>query len=341
VTWDNNHFKQFASSLEATIASYGEADADHFSHQKQQVEKLHRLEREFKSAVLSSGFGVFVYDRFMCYVRDERKNILSARPFFRERQDTFKTEIAPALRERNLIGLQRFSINFMFIAFVMKLGVFGPESRVIELAGEVGLARKELIEVNIPLAISRARVFDRYRQRHLDYMDLVQIATEGLIAAVDKYVLPYGKNYGAVLYGRITGDLTEGNSETLIHFYPSDKRRIYTANKLVKQGKTFDEIAAKLNEDMPPKDVGAEVSANDIQQLHAAAVTVSGNSSGSESEDSGTGFDDEPLSRFEADPSWQPDVRYETEELHTLLKQEVQRLSLFERKLLALKGIDL
>lgn len=339
MNWDNSHFRQFATSLEAAIASYGEGSGDHFSTQKAQVELLFNLETEFKEALLKDGHGGFAHEDFVNFIRDEQRNILAARPYFRERQDTFRTYIAPALRDRWVSALWRFNINYPFVALTLKRAEKGGVKYapiVYELAEKIKKARQELIETNIPLAISRARVFDRYRQRHLEYMDLVQIATEGLIAAVDKFVLPYGKNYGAVMYGRITGDLTEGNSETLLHFYPSDKRRLYAANKLVKEGKTFEEIADKLT-----VETGESVDSNDLQQLHLAAVTVSGDSQGSGDESSKVGTEEQPMSRFEADESCRPDVQFEQTEVMNVLKNEISKLSIFEQKLLSLKGVSL
>lgn len=331
--YHDEHFRKFAQGLEAAIAYY-HTEGDHYSVQKAQVERLFNLEVEFKTSLIEHPLGPEVYENFVIYIRDVQRNILAARPYFRERQDTFRAEIANILRDRRTVDLFKFNLNYPFIALAMKRNSWLSEDpHFSRVAKELGEARNELITTNIPLAISRARVFERWRQRHLEYMDLVQIATEGLIAAIDKFVLPYGKNYGAVMYGRITGDLTEGNSETLLHFYPSDKRRIYAANKLVKDGKTFEEIADKLTQD-----TGESVDSNDLQQLHIAAVTVSGDSNGSMS-DSDSDMD-QPMVRFEADESWRPDVQFEEAEVATALKTAIFGLTIFEQKLLRLKGVS-
>lgn len=334
MNWNDEHFRKFADSLEVAIASY-ETAGDHFSVQKAQVERLFNLEVEFKTTLIAHPNGHSVYEDFVTYIRDVQRNILAARPYFRERQDTFRAEIANILRDRSTYSLYKFNLNYPFIALAMKRNQWLREDpKFKSLEQQISAARAELILTNTPLAISRARVFERWRQRHLEYMDLVQIATEGLIAAIDKFVLPYGKNYGAVMYGRITGDLTEGNSETLLHFYPSDKRRIYTANKLVKEGKSFEEIADKL-----AVETGEAVDSNDLQQLHVAAVTVSGDSQGSAEDQAGG--EEQPMARFEADESWRPDVQFEQAEVVDALRTAVNGLSLFEQKLLKLKGVSL
>lgn len=337
MNWNDEHFRKFADGLEAAIASYEVADSDHYSTQKAQVERLFNLETEFKTSLIAHPDGAKVYNDFVVYIRDVQRNILAARPYFRERQDTFRAEISPALQVRSIQALHKFNLNYPFIALMMKRNRWLREDPHFKtLAKTIKAARNELIITNTPLAISRARVFERWRQRHLEYMDLVQIATEGLIAAVDKFVLPYGKNYGAVMYGRITGDLTEGNSETLLHFYPSDKRRIYAANKLINQGRSFDEIAQQLT-----VDTGERVDSNDLQQLHVAAVTVSGDSHGSGEDQGSQGGEEQPMARFEADESWRPDVQFEKAELMAVLRTEIKNLSIFEQKLLALKGVSL
>lgn len=344
-THDNGHFRLFATQLESIIEGY-DTDEEHYNRQKRQVETLCDLEKQFRNTLIRDHRGPSVYRAFVKFVRDERRNILAARPYFRERQDVFKARIAPALRDRADKTLYKFDVNYPFIAFAMKAKKFGPNSKVGKLATAVQKARQELIEMNLPLAISRARAFAGYRQAHLDYMDLVQVATEGLIAAIDKFVLPYRASFGAVMYGRITGDLVESNSETLIHFYPSDKRKIYTANKLMKDGQSFEVIAKHINDEEATKNKsskGPVTNENELQQLYVAAYTVSGDSTGQEDESAmqTAGSEEPAIHRFEADDSWRPDVRLEQSQLHHALHKELKHLSLFEQKLLLMKGIGL
>lgn len=335
---DSTHFRQFVSGLEAVMCGYGDTGEEDRVRQKRQVETLVDLEKQFRNALIRDHRGPAIYKAFVRLIRDEHRNILAARPFFRERQNVFTAKIATALRDRKDKTLYQFAINYRFIAFALKTKKFQPGAKVTKLARQVEAIRKEIIELNIPMAISRARVFGAYRQAHLEHMDLVQIGNEGLIAAVDKFVPPYSKVFGAVLFGRITGDLVEGNSETLIHFYPSDKRKIYTANKLAAKGKTFDEISEHINAEAQKQITNP----NELQQLHVAAYTVSGDSSGpGDGHDPDVGVDDTAISRFAASEESRPDIQYEKAELHHKLHQNLNTLSLFERKLLQLKGINL
>lgn len=132
-------------------------------------------------------------------------------------------------------------MNFPFISFALKVVNWGPNSKITKAANEVYEIRKEIIELNMPLAISRARIFkQKTPDSHLTYMDLVQISMEGLVNAVDKFVLPYTPVFRSVIIGRIVGDLIENYSDTMLHFYPSDKRKIYRANKAQRHQKEVD-----------------------------------------------------------------------------------------------------
>lgn len=342
----DNHFRLFAASLEQVICGYGEFEGDQTENQKKQVEELVKLEAAFKDALIKDWRGNLLYRKFVSYILDERKNILAARPYFRERQDVFKKEIAPLLRTRQEVGLYKFNINYSFIAFALrnaktasKSRPFGPKSYVMRAARKVERARKELIELNIPLAISRAKLFKQHTpQSHLEYMDLVQIANEGLIAAVDKFVLPYTPVFRAVIIGRISGNHIEEYSDTLLHFYPSDKRKIYRANKVqgAKGVLPLDDLAKEVNKN---NEVSYETSADELHRLLSASSHVSidtpitDNAKMTET--------DVSVDHYPAEDSVRPDVQVEEREAYRELYKAIGSLSLLEKKLLLMKGIHL
>lgn len=334
-------FRHFADSLQDVLMGYGSTDEDFTARQKRQVETLVKLEQDFRQALIRDCRGVDVYKAFVRMIMDERRNILAARPYFRERQDIFKKEISPILRERADKGLYKFNINYPFIAFAIKARNFVPNSRVMKLANKVQKARKELIEMNLPLAISRASIFRKVTpQAHLEYMDLIQISNEGLIAAVDKFVLPYTPVFRAVIIGRISGNLIEDYSETLMHFYPSDKRKIYKAHKARRRQDelSHEDMAKSVNEGA---DYAHHTTPAEIQQLVAAASHVSIDTPAPDIREL-DGDTQNPVDKYEADPSTRPDVRYEEAEAKSAMHAAIRvELSLFEKKLLILKGIDL
>ncbi len=334
---DDPHFRTFASSLEAAIERCGESDGEDFlTRQKRQVDTLVALEKEFKETVIASANGERIYAAFVKFICDDRRNILDARPYFRERQGTFTQQISKALRRRNAKGLYRFRFNFRFVQFVMNLREWKPKSMVTKLARAIAEVRNELITMNMPLAISRARIFyGRTPKAHLTYMDFIQIACEGLMSGIDKFVPPFSKAFRAVAIGRMTGNFIEQYSETSIHFFPVDKRKIYRANKLMGRSVDagdYDQLADKVNNGVEP---AHRTNASEIANLMAAASTVS--------TDTPIGDDEEETvrvaDRFAAPADCQPDVIYEKTSTMRRLALAVATLTPFEQKLLRLKGI--
>lgn len=340
---DDNHFRLFAKTLEKAIAKYQHVPrAELAVRQKQQVEGLVELENDFKRVLLAHPWGASVYEDFVKYIRDEKRSILAARPFFRERQTVFTSDIAVALKQRQAPALYRFGFNYQFVRFVMRVRTWSSvegSSELLKLAEAISNSRLELAEMNMPLAISRARIFwSRTPQAQLSYMDLVQITAEGLLSGIDKYVLPYGPQFRHMVIGRMLGNLIEQYSETLVHFFPADKRKIYRANKALSRcgaGPDFERVAEEVNRGVDSKQL---TDAYEIQDLVAAASTVSADAPVRQVEaDRGESM---PLDMFQADEDTRPDVRMESREAQVRVAEMVSGLSLLEQKLLRLKGIS-
>lgn len=331
----DEHFLTFGASLEALLATHVyDRDGDKTTRQKSQVEKLIELEKVFRETLISDYRGPGVYKSFVKFIVETRRNILDARPFFRERQETFKGFISPALRLREDKTLYQYNINWQFIAFALRSADFSPKSRVRKAADAVHAIREELIQSNIPLAISRARIFRGKTQRaHLTYMDLVQISSMGLIAAVDKFVLPYSPVFRSVIIGRAVGDLISSNSETLLHFFPSDRSRIYRSHKANRDPETPDWQACvdAINIDSDEKH---KATIDEVQVLMLAASHIS--------MDATTGNDEVQRvhDSYAADESSRPDLQVEAAEVRQRLYESISStLNVFERKVLSLKGL--
>lgn len=347
----DNHFKLFAGQLEKAIERYGSVDEIVIvERQRKQVEKLVSLERKFRKTLVKHYWGPAVYRDFIKMITEERGNILAARPFFRERQDVFTAKISKALRDKKEKKLYPFAINYQFVRFVMesrKWRATNKGAKVAKLADQIAALRTELIEMNMPLAISRARIFwSRTPKSHLAYMDLVQISCEGLMSAVDKFVLPYSKVFRSVAIGRIVGNFIESYSETLVHFYPQDKRKIYRANKGIsklspERGDSIDytKLAEEVNRDV---DDNQRTNPNELSHLVAAASHVSTDAPSPEEVATGiSNVGGSSVDKYAAEESCQPDHQYETTELRTVARVAYGNLGVVEQKLLRLKGIEL
>jgi DNA-directed RNA polymerase specialized sigma subunit len=349
----DQHFRNFAISLEHAIEKYGGVEEITIvERQKKQVENLVSLEKKFRKTLIRHPWGPGVYRSFVEMIMDERGNILAARPYFRERQDVFIAEIAKALRTRKIKKLYPFAINYQFVRFVMEARNWKGNrvgGQIVKQAEEIMRQRTELVEMNMPLAISRARIFwSRTPRSHLSYMDLVQISCEGLMSAVDKFVLPYSKVFRSVAIGRIVGNFIENYSETLVHFYPQDKRKIYRANKSLGRQPVkgldlvdFDQLAEEVNTDV--EEHQQHTNAFELSSLLAAASHVSADSPPPNMDPTGgeVSSNINPIDRYAADSSCQPDVQFEEAQVRKVLRDAYVGLTLIEKKLLRMKGLEL
>src|ERR1035437_2530876 len=87
------------------------------STQKQQFEELVTAERLFHETVLSYRISTEMYKKFIQLIRITNKNILSARPYFRETSETFSSKITPALKNKDPEAMKEFGINYHMIIF--------------------------------------------------------------------------------------------------------------------------------------------------------------------------------------------------------------------------------
>lgn len=309
--------------------------------QKQQFEELRSAERQFHEIVLSYRISTEMYKRFIQLIRITNNNILSARPFFRESSETFSSKITPALKAKDPEALKQFGINFHFIKFCHDNWI-GLWPKKLEAAyRRTETARTKIIENNLPIAINRAKLFFKKTPKgHLTFLDLVEVSSMGLCAAVDKYSGPFLKNFVGVIIGRAVGNLIDAYSETVVHFYPSDRRVLYRANSIRgRQGITdISELTEAVNKSfaadlLEGKTAPKSVTVTELSYLMSAASLVSADSN--ENED-GYGV-----------YSYTPDS---AESVETVLgrKQELsemarlaRKLPLINQKVLRLKGIEI
>lgn len=252
--------------------------------QEQQVVELMEAERLFKESILRYRQSSEVYKRFLQKITVTNRNILSARPYFRESAKDFSKKITPAIKTNNIEELKKFNINYQFIKFIREewRGAFPAKSE--EFFHRVFKARTILIENNMPLAINRAKLFYRKTPRsHLTLMDFIGICSMGLAAGIDKWCGKYSPVFRSVCIGRMVGNMIDSYSETMLHFYPSDKRVLYKANS-IRGRKGIDEVgelttavndAFKEDEKEGKSIPKNEINSSELNTLMQAASTVS------------------------------------------------------------------
>lgn len=201
--------------------------------QKEQVEELMDAENKFKLYIMRYKASTWVYEAFWQKVCHQNKNILSARPYFRESAITFSKLITPAIKATDIEALKQFNINYQLIKFIKDNWKGKWDDRLEALYQRVFIARTKLIENNMPLAVNRAKLFYRKTPKsHLTLIDFIGICAMGLAAGVDKWNGPYSPVFRSVCIGRMVGNMIDSYSETMLHFYPSDKRILYKAHTL-------------------------------------------------------------------------------------------------------------
>jgi len=223
-----NDLHTLADSVTAAIE--GNEDG---SDQKEQVELLTSLEDKFRKNIIKTAQAKEAYKKFILMIVVEHKNLLLAKPYFRERSGVFNEKISPAIRTGNIHELQKYRANYLLIKFIKDNWRGAMPERAEKLLGKIEQARKVLIENNMPLAINRAKLFFRKTpENHLSLIDLIGICSIGLISGIDKWCGPYSKVFRSTCIGYMTGSMIEHYSKTQVHMYPSDKAMLYRANSM-------------------------------------------------------------------------------------------------------------
>lgn len=338
--YKDSHDPMFAQ-LAQEIARCIEKNKDGTT-QKQQFEELVIAERLFHETVLSSNrISTEIYKRFIQEIRVTNKNILSARPYFRESSDTFSEKITPALKANDPEALKVFDINYHFVVFAKKrwIGLWPKKAEV--LYKRVERARDILVQNNMALAINRAKIFYRKTPKgHLSFSDMIEISAMGLCAGIDKYVGEFKKNFVGVCIGRIVGNLIDEYSATQIHFYPSDRRILYRANSIRgRRGVTdIEELTKAVNDSfaadlLEGKTAPKPISVVELSYLMAASSLISSDSNVGEQ---GFGIYD-----FTPDGSDNAEEAFIKKEETSEIARLAQKLPLINRKVLRLKGIEI
>jgi DNA-directed RNA polymerase specialized sigma subunit len=212
--------------------------------QQEMMAKLLELEKKFKKVLLSNDKGRDVYIKFMKFILEDKGNILSSRVYFRERQDVFASKLAMAFHKKTPDMLHKFRINFLFCQWAIKAYSGKPRKDLQNLLNDMKKQRSQICEMSLPSAIHKAKVFwSKIPGSHLEYMDIVQNASEGLLIAIDKYDGEfYHKKFGSSVNTRMTERILTDHNSTMISMSGTDKRILYRANRANIEKKNNDNI---------------------------------------------------------------------------------------------------
>ena len=160
-------------------------------------------------------------------------------------------------------------------------------------------------------------------------MDLIQIANEGLMIAIDKYVPPFSSVFRSVIISRISCNTIQSYSETLLHFYPSDRKTLYLANKARMKSPAIEDITQDVN----AQDSKSSLSSSQVQEIMNASSTVSIESLAVAGEENHTN----PVDTYAAPAYLRPDNQVEEIDSINKLFANIDKLPLLERKVLLMK----
>lgn len=317
--------------------------------QKAQVQLLLELERKFKYNIQKYQQTVKIYDKFVKMIIDENQNILTARPYFRHRSKFFNENISQNLKDRDAKALMKYDINFQLIDFIVKNWKGSLPERADRYYNEFLEARRILIENNLPLAINRAKLFYRKTPKsHLSLLDLIDICTYGLILGIDNYSGAYTKVWRSTCIGRMTNHMMEEYSRTFLRMYPSDKKILYRANSLKHRLKieTVEELTKVVNESFK-KD--AEEGKKNLPKLPISEVHIRTLLNGTsyistqvKESDSDSGSESFSIYDYTSDKN--QDSAEEAlikKDLFDKVIEATKELSVIERKIIKLKGVNL
>jgi hypothetical protein len=179
-------YRAFCNRLEVLLDHHDskiDPSEDLLIRQRRQLMNLMSLETEYRNSL-----PIEVFEDFITYITVERRNILAARPFFRERSDTFVAYLSDAFKTHNANTIRQFHLNWSFIEWATRTH---PTPDRKKLARQISKQRTEILEQNLPFAISQARQFWKATPRsHPSFMDILQIQCQGLLLATDKFVGP-------------------------------------------------------------------------------------------------------------------------------------------------------
>lgn len=325
---DRNLFRQFIGEMDSMLR---ENERDDGRDQKTLLNELFILESRFKKTMLSHESGRVVYKKFMTFILEEKGNILSARVYFRERQDTFTEKLFKAFHRKNSRMLHKFRINFLFVKWAMD-HYKGPHKKILNAIMKQMLdVRHILCQNNLPLAINRAKIFwSHVPQSHMEYMDFIQAASEGLVSAIDKFVPPYKTVFRSTAIGRMTLNMLTDYNDTLVKIPPKEKRILYRANVAKRKKNLTDQskVVDYVNESFEG------VTGTQLSEIEAAASHVVDLN---QKPDDGEGYS---LVEKLADESENVEQNAMDNEQNRRMKSGLKKLEVIEKKVVYLKNGD-
>lgn len=310
---------------------------DFTKQQKEQVERMMELEGVFKNTINSYKQSDKIYRKFLMHIKIEKGNILSARPYFREDSETFGAYISPAFKDDDIVRIKNFNINYKFMVYVIENWKGKLPPRALQAWEEHQVVRQKIIENSMPLAINEAMKFYRSVPKdHLSLMDMINAAVSGLCTGTDKWVGPFTPVFRSVCIGRMKSNIMDIYNQTVLHYYPSDKKIIYKANLLKNRERIEDMeiLLVEINKYLLQSGDKRVLELHELEDLLNGA-SVCGIESSQSDEDGANIYD------TYIDESSDIELKAQKTETVKQVLLACESLDIIEKKILRLKGVDL
>jgi DNA-directed RNA polymerase specialized sigma subunit len=294
---------------------------------------LIKLEKEFAKCLRSFKEGREVYRAFVYYINVESSDLREARGYFRERLSNFMPVVNKAIKRANMKDMYRLPINFRFCAFAMRKleGVSGPKKdKVSKLMNEMSVIRNEIINQYLYMALNKAKVFSsKNKSGSVDFSDFISAANEGLLNAVDKYVLGANSKFhqmavGFILSHLLTVQTSHSSAATL---GSHGQKKLYSLKKAL-QKQTGSINVPELSEvlKIAEEDIADLINSTKYFSLDAPI----------------NGYEDHLVSDFVDLDNGEAASAYDLVEAKNLLLQiseNIDKMSIVQKKILVLKGV--
>lgn len=288
------------------------------------------LESQFVDELIKSNKINSVFECLLNYLV-KHKDMRSFKSYFREREFTFNN-INQLIKNKNYINVaKKYHLNFMFCQFVVEN--FKVNKKIKSIYAKIKKIRDEVISMYLHYTLNRAKVFLKYANNVLSFNDLINIANEGLIIAVDKYK-PSKKGrtpFHMVAIGRMVASLISAQTSSApvkLTYQPA--RQLYTIKRLLEldPSMSYDEVANLL-----------EISETEVVNLINSTQSVSLDEVFCNEDDYGGVSMLDLVSKTQYDDS---DLSLEMRDIIEVVKNTVvNHLSIMEKKVLSIMGMNI
>lgn len=322
---DSNILQKYIEELNIEIKDFDSSTID------KKFKELINLEKMFGKKLRKIQEGQKVYADFVREMRSENR-VDDARSYFRQRESDFiSSTISESIQKGIHSRLYTAPINFKFIAFAM-VKMSTVENKLVKkeltpLFEKIKLVRGEIINNNLFLALGKAKIQGKSGGNSVELSDLIQLANEGLIIAVDKYTPNEKSVFAHMAVGRMIANFIDSNfSSSPVTINKSAKRKLYRIRKILERNPNMNrtQIADIL-----------KVAEKEIDEL----IEISRY----KSLDQPVGIDDDrTVGDTVPDNANKPTAYESTENKNLVLKllDAYKHLDIIEKKILRLKGVN-